>query len=80
MAVSHDMAWTYRAALESPEPVSALRHAVAEALDEYGGDRARVRRDLEQLRVVAQSAGEDESAILDTLDFLVGWSSPQERI
>jgi hypothetical protein len=80
MAVFHEMAWTYRTALASDEPVNALRHAACEGLDEYGGDRDRVLNDLEQLRIVARAAGQDETPILDVMDFLTGWCSPRERL
>ena len=80
MAVFEDISWTYRSALHMPDPAVALRHAVVEGLREYGGDRARVLEDLEQLRVVARDAGEDEDAILDVMDYLSGWCSPGERI
>lgn len=35
---------------------------------------------LEQLRVEAEHAGQDETQILDIMDFVSGWCSPQERI
>jgi hypothetical protein len=80
MAVLDDTMWTYRAALQSDEPLAALRHAVIEGLNEYGGDRDRVLGDLEQLRLVLRRDGQDETPVLDVMDFLTGWCSPKEVI
>ena len=43
-----------------------------------GGDRAAVCADLESLRIGASDA--EENVILNVLDFLSGWCSPQMKI
>jgi hypothetical protein len=80
MAVYPDTIWTYRMALESPEPLAALRDVVLRELDENGGNRERVLNDLEELRLVLREAGQDEDLVLDMMDFLTGWCSPHEAI
>jgi hypothetical protein len=44
------------------------------------GDRRHVLNDLEQLRPVLREEGQDEGLVLDCMDFLTGWCSPQEVI
>jgi hypothetical protein len=80
MAVYPDTIWTYRMALQSPDPLPALKDVVRKELDESGGDRQRVLNDLEEVRLVLREQGEDEDLVLDTMDFLTGWCSPHERI
>lgn len=75
-----DISWTYRQALASPEPTRALRAAVKDVLGEYHGDRERVLRDLEELRLVLREHGQDETPVMDVMDFLTGWCGPQEVI
>jgi hypothetical protein len=47
-------------------------------LIDNGGDRDAVYADLESLRIGASDA--EENVILDVLDFLRGWCSPQMKI
>jgi len=80
MSVYHDTERTYRMALESREPLLALREVVGQELAENGDDRRRVLNDLEALRLVSRRAGLNEDAILDVMDFVTGWCSPHETI
>jgi hypothetical protein len=43
-------------------------------------DRELVVMDLEQLRLVLRERGEDETLVLDGLDYVTGWCSPQEAL
>jgi hypothetical protein len=80
MSVYHDTERTYWMALESREPLLALREVVGQELAENGDDRRRVLNDLEALRLVSRRAGLNEDAILDVMDFVTGWCSPHEAI
>ena len=64
-------------ALRSPEPIHALR-SLAESLFAHGKDRAAVLAVFEDARRQLREAdrGADEDAVLDVMDFLVGWCSP----
>jgi hypothetical protein len=65
------------AALQSEAPAQHFRSSVKKLIDN-GGDRDAVCADLESLRVGASDA--EENVILDVLDFLSGWCSPQMKI
>jgi hypothetical protein len=56
----------------------ALRDVVRRDVEH--GDRRHVLNDLEQLRPVLREEGQDEGLVLDCMDFLTGWCSPQEVI
>lgn len=68
----------YRSALDSAEPLAALRSTVDEELRHH--DRERVLNDLEELRLVLREEGRDEDTVLDVMDFVTGWCSPHERL
>ena len=65
------------AAMQSEAPARHLRAAVKNLIDN-GGVRDVLRAELESLRIGASDAQED--AILDVLDFLSGWCSPDMGI
>jgi flagellar motor component MotA len=58
-----------------------LREAIAEVL-ETDEDRERLLAQLEELRVQLREQGREEAeeTILELMDFVVGWCSPQMRI
>jgi hypothetical protein len=78
MAVYQDTFNAYRTALDSDDPVMALRSTVSDELRH--SSRERVLHDLEELREVLREQGQDEDAVLDVMDFLAGWCSPHERL
>lgn len=80
MAVYPDTIWTYRQALESREPLQALRAVVLRELDENGHNRRRVLRDLEEVRLVLRRDGLEEDVVLDVMDFVTGWCSSHEKL
>jgi hypothetical protein len=80
MAVYQDTFNAYRTALDSEDPVAALRSSVADELRHHS--RERVLNDLEELREALREQGQDEAedVVLDVMDFLTGWCSPHERL
>jgi len=68
-------------ALRSPEPVTELRSLVARLFSE-GKERAKVLEMLETARQQLRQAGReaDEDAVMDVMDFLVGWCSPHMKL
>ena len=72
----------YEAALASDKPVERLREAVVHELEVLGSDRVAVYRALDQLRLDLRRAGReaDEDNVMDVMDFLLGWCSPQRRL
>jgi hypothetical protein len=58
-----------------------LRDVVTELLA-AGADRARVQEQLEAFRVRLQEQDreDDEDTVLDVLDFVTGWCSPDQRL
>jgi hypothetical protein len=72
---------SYEEALASTEPVARLREAVAKDLG-AGTERDVVYRELDRLRLDLRASGReaDEDAVMDVMDFLVGWCSPQQRL
>ena len=72
---------SYEEALASPDPVVRLREVVASDLN-LGTARDVVYRTLDQLRLDLRTAGRqaDEDAVMDVMDFLNGWCSPQQRL
>src|SRR5262245_3390139 len=71
----------FEQALRSGEPVAGLRQLATEQLGQ-GLTREEVLARFEQVRQQLRSADreEDEDAVLDVMDFLVGWCSPHAKI
>jgi hypothetical protein len=72
---------TFERGLSAPEPLKGLRDVVAELLA-AGADRNRVQDRLEAFRVRLreQDRETDEDTVLDVLDFVTGWCSPDQRL
>lgn len=68
-------------ALISEDPLAALREFVAVRL-QGGVSREAVLEELEGLRreLRRRHRERDEDVVLDVMDFVTGWSSPQVRI
>jgi len=68
-------------ALSSPEPIPKLRALVKE-LFSRGADKASVLAAFENARQELRRAGReaDEDAVMDAMDFLVGWCSPHVKL
>ncbi len=68
-------------ALESADLVGALRN-LAEKQLAAGTDKAVLLEAFEQLRQRCRAADRerDEDAVMDVMDFLVGWCSPHVRL
>jgi hypothetical protein len=71
----------FEAALDSVEPVWELRGVIRGLLAD-GHSRDTLLHDLEALQLDLREAGRDadEDAVLDVMDFVVGWSSPHTRL
>jgi hypothetical protein len=71
----------FEKALGSPSPVEALRSLVLE-LSQEGSDKAKILEFFEQERQRLRAAHRetDEDAIMDVMDFLVGWCSPHMKL
>ena len=71
----------FEAALASVEPVWELRGVIRGRLAD-GHDRDMLLHDLEALQLDLREAGRDvdEDAVLEVMDFVVGWSSPLTRL
>jgi hypothetical protein len=67
-------------ALRSAEPLNGLRSLV-ETLASEGHDRDSIVRIFEEAREQLRSEGReaDEDAVMDVMDFLVGWCSPHMK-
>ena len=68
-------------ALRSPEPIPKLRSVVAD-LFSRGMDKAAVLAMFEDSRQELRQAGReaDEDAVMDVMDFLIGWCSPHMKL
>jgi hypothetical protein len=68
-------------ALETSEPVIAFRTSIAKLLDD-GCERREIYDGLQALalRLREEDNEEQESIVLDVMDFLVGWSSSNMRL
>lgn len=68
-------------ALESEQPIWRLREEVQRLLS-AGHDRETVLSQLESLRHTLQVAGRDadEDIVLDVMDYLTGWCSPDMQL
>ncbi len=71
----------FEGALNSVEPVWELRGVIRGLLAD-GHDREELLLDLEALQLELRESGRDaaENAVLDVMDFVVGWSSPHTRL
>jgi hypothetical protein len=72
-------------ALDAPNPVAALRHAVEHLLagptTGVSDRQAAVYDSLDELHLRLRAEQDPrEDAVLDVMDFLSGWCSPQARI
>lgn len=77
MAITSD----FQAALASEEPREGLRQAVAHEL-QGGASRENVLAQLEQLRadLRARDRENDEDVVLEVMDFVTGFCSPNMRL
>jgi Uma2 family endonuclease len=68
-------------ALRAPEPVNRL-HSLVLRLSSQGQTKATILDLLEQARRQLRQAGReaDEDAVMDVMDFLVGWCSPHMKL
>ena len=68
-------------ALRSPDRVHELRNLAAQLLDE-GRPPAAVLDECEKVRRQLRDAAreQDEDAVMDVMDFLTGWCSPQMKL
>jgi hypothetical protein len=68
-------------ALRSPEPANKLRSLVEQRFAK-GEDKATVLAAFENARQELRQAGReaDEDAVMDVMDFLVGWCSPHMKL
>jgi hypothetical protein len=75
----HDL--LFMAALAKPDPVLRLRDVVKELLTQ-GQEREEVLDELEHLRDALGRAGQEKTgdAVLDVMDFVVGWASPHMKV
>ncbi len=71
----------FEKALDSEEPLQALRNELGDLLDE-GWSRDALLKQLESDRAVLRSVGRssDEDILLEAMDFLTGWSSPHTKL
>jgi hypothetical protein len=73
----------FETAFQSPDRVNALRDLVLE-LSRQGHTKAEIIKLFEevlvQLREQETEREEDEDAVMDVLDFLVGWCRPHARL
>ncbi|HEV8555435.1 MAG TPA: hypothetical protein VGR06_03440 [Actinophytocola sp.] len=76
-----DWLGAFERGLRAPEPLRGLRDVVAELLA-AGADRTRVQEQLEafRLRLQEQNRENDEDTVLDVLDFVTGWCSPDQKL
>jgi hypothetical protein len=72
-----EMNTLFRETLHQPQPIVALREAVISVRAE-GVSKEEILHELENLR--AEVGDVEEGAILDTMDFLVGWCSPHMKL
>jgi len=77
--VRHDQ--LFSEALAMPNPIRSLRGTV-ERLLAQGQSRTELIAELEQFREVLRQSDQDdaEDAVLDVMDFVVGWASPHMKV
>jgi hypothetical protein len=80
MSLSAEVGRLFDESLQSRDPVLCLRDAVRGLLTS-GKTCDDLRTDLEELRTLLREEGRgvDEDAVLEVMDFLVGWSSPHMK-
>ena len=68
-------------ALAMPDPIRSLRGTV-ERLLAQGQSRTELIAELEQFREVLRQSDQEEAedAVLDVMDFVVGWASPHMKV
>ncbi len=71
----------FEQALRAENPLQALRSEIRSLLDE-GWSREALLRQLESDRDVVRAEGrsDDEDVLLEAMDFLSGWASPQMKL
>jgi hypothetical protein len=81
MAVKYDTG-EYHTALASADPLMALRETVRRELRDNHMPRGALLEALEELRVELREGGREdlEDIVLEVMDFVTGWCSPQARI
>ena len=81
MAVNEDILAAFREALHAAEPLTRMRGLVRDELD-HGVPRSEVLGQLESLRLELRGNGQaaEEDTVLDVMDFVSGWSSPQMQL
>jgi hypothetical protein len=69
------------AALRSPEPINELRSLALRLLSE-GHDKTALLGEFERMRQQLRQTDReaDEDAVMDAMDFLVGWCSPHMKL
>jgi hypothetical protein len=72
----------FERALASPDPLAALREAVATELHDYDADRDEVFSCLAEEVLSLRDAGreDDEETVTSVMDFMEGWSAPHMRL
>ena len=73
---------TFEVALRGSDGYAGLRQVVKALLD-AGGEREALRQELEAFRVyLRRKAGSDavDDVVLDVLDDLTGWTSPNRKL
>ncbi|HEX4795467.1 MAG TPA: hypothetical protein VH370_16845 [Humisphaera sp.] len=67
--------------MSGPDAVARLRSLVEQMLTD-GKNQTIILKDLETLRAELRIANNEkgEDAVMDVMDFLVGWCSPQMRL
>jgi hypothetical protein len=81
MTVKTQLDLLFMAALAKPDSVLRLRDVAKELLTQ-GQEREEVLAELEHLRDALVRAGQEktEDAVLDVMDFVVGWASPHMKV
>jgi hypothetical protein len=71
----------FRKCVSGPDAVARLRSLVEQMLTD-GKNQTIILKDLETLRAELRIANNEkgEDAVMDVMDFLVGWCSPQMRL
>ena len=72
---------SFERALRSPEPMNGLRSLAQELLSQ-GKDKNAVVAVFESARQALREAGREggEGAVMDVMDFLVGWCRPHMKV